>query len=201
MRRRAEAILSRHKEGGDSNEVVGQLTLWIKGIKSGSRSWITLADHHKPDIMALKHVLQQLHGKASKSVSVQHSDLVNQAHEASVQNGAETLAPEVEATSHFRDNLVVGAEASELSNLALKVRPLLLTQDPGVGNALAGWPHHGLDGASILGARDCGELREEVAAVVEPLALVADAARAQVAPISQLAQAGCRHTKVFGGLT
>jgi hypothetical protein len=200
MRRRAEAILSRHKEGGDGDEVVGQLALWIEGVESGGRSWIALADHHEPDVVALKHVLQQLRGKASESVSVQHGDLVDQAREASVQNGAETLAPEVEATSHFGDDLVVGAEASELGDLALEVGPLLLARDPRVGDALAGWPRRGLDGASILGARDCGELREEVAAVVEPLALVTDAARAQVAPIGQLAQAGCRHAKVFGGL-
>jgi hypothetical protein len=101
-----------HEEAGNGDEVVGELLRRVNdsfehlvGLRIGSSAF---TDHHEPDIVLRKEVLQKLDPETRQSVPVKHGNLFDHSLEALVQNGAKSLPFPVEATSHVGDDLVAG---------------------------------------------------------------------------------------------
>jgi hypothetical protein len=84
--------MSRHKDGGDSEEVISEFT----GVFSSS-VWRTV--NHELCARLLKDELQELGSEATEPVFVHDHNLFDQAGEDAFQNGCKTFAFEVEPAS------------------------------------------------------------------------------------------------------
>jgi len=81
--------MSRHEEAGNGDEVVGELLRRVNDsfehLVGRGIGCSAFTDHHEPDIVLRKDVLQELDSKARQSVPVKDGNLLDHSLEAPVQ--------------------------------------------------------------------------------------------------------------------
>lgn len=119
--------MSRHKDCGDGEQVVGKLSGCIRRI---------FAENQEPRASLLEDGFEQLDAEPCKSVAVHNHNFFEFSREREFQKGLHSLPLEVDPRADVGDDSVMGVMGAQILDLSLQVFFLMRAADTRICNLL-----------------------------------------------------------------